>query len=99
MSLIIKPISAILTKDMDLFGKMDPYVVCIVGQEKKRTKTHQGGGKKPNWTDTLTFSSQSQLMKVQVYDDDFGKDDFVGEGTVNLAPLFNNPSRTENGTS
>ena len=73
-------------------------MVCTVGQEKKRTKTHQGGGKKPNWSDTLMFSSQGQLMTVQVYDDDFGKDDFVGEGTVNLSQLYSNPNRTENGT-
>ena len=33
-------------------------------------------------------------MKVQVYDDDFGKDDFVGEGTVNLTPIYSSPNRT-----
>ena len=37
-------------------------------------------------------------MTVQVYDDDFGKDDFVGEGTVSLSQLYSNPNRTENGT-
>ena len=36
------------------------------------------------------------MMKVEVFDEDFGKDDLVGEGTVNLAQLFNNPNRTEN---
>lgn len=35
-------------------------------------------------------------MKVEVYDDDFGKDDFIGEGTVNLNQLVANPMRTEN---
>ena len=38
-----------------------------------------------------------QLMRVQVYDDDMGKDDLIGEGTVNLNQLFGNPYRSENG--
>ena len=106
MTLVVKPISAMLTKDMDLFGKMvtfeikqDPYVVCTIGQERKRTKTHNGGGKKPQWTDTLVFNTTGQMMKIAVYDDDFGKDDFVGEGTYNLNQLYSNPNRTENGTN
>lgn len=39
------------------------------------------------------------MMKIAVYDDDFGKDDFVGEGTYNLNQLYSNPNRTENGTN
>ena len=68
----------------------------MIGSEKKRTATHQGGGKKPQWTDTLIFNTKDSIMKVAVYDDDFGKDDLVGEATVNLNQLFNNPNRTEN---
>jgi len=71
-------------------------VVCTIGHEKQRTKTHQGGGKKPQWYDTLQFQSNGSFMKVEVYDDDFGKDDFIGEGTVNLTQLTSNPMRTEN---
>lgn len=74
-----------LTKDLDTFGKMvwsclikDPYVVIMIGSEKQRTQTHKGGGKKPQWTDTLQFQTTDQLMKVAVFDDDFGKDDLVG---------------------
>ena len=74
MSLIVKPISAMLTKDTDFFGKSDPYVVCQISGEKKRTKTHKGGGKKPQWMDTLTFMTQGTVMSVTVFDDDFGKD-------------------------
>ena len=97
MSLIVKPISAMLTKDMDFIGKMDPYVVCQIGGEKKRTKTHNGGGKKPQWMDTLNFMTQGPVMSVSVYDDDFGKDDFIGEGSIQLGQFYSNPTRTENG--
>ncbi len=27
-------------------------------------------------------------MRMQVYDKDFGKDDFIGEGTVDLTEVF-----------
>ncbi len=35
-------------------------------------------------------------MKVIVYDDDFGKDDLIGEGTYNLTQLYSMPNKTEN---
>lgn len=72
--------------------------MCVVGQEKQRTQKHSGGGKKPQWTTTLTFQSTDPIMKISVWDDDFGKDDLMGEGTVNLNQCYQNPTRTENGT-
>jgi hypothetical protein len=96
MVIIIKPISAQLTKDKDMFGKSDPYCVIQVGQEKQQTKPHSGGGKSPQWMDTLQFQSQDSLMRVAVFDKDTFSDDLIGEGTVNLNQLFSNPNRTEN---
>lgn len=66
----------------------------MIGSEKQRTKAHSGGGKSPQWYDTLQFQNKDSLMRVQVYDDDFGKDDLIGEGTVNLNQLFSMPNRT-----
>ena len=77
----------------------DPYVVCIIGNEKKRGAAHNGGGKKPQWQDTFVFQAAgASLMNVQVWDKDTFSDDMVGEGTVNLNQLYGNPNRTENGT-
>lgn len=106
MPLIVKPISAILVKDYDLFGRsvkhislsQDPYVIIFVGNEKQRSKTCSGGGKKPMWTDTFQFNTNAPVLKVQVWDDDTLSDDFIGEGTLNLTQFYNNPMRTENGT-
>lgn len=47
MSLIIKPLRAFLEKDTDFFTKADPYVVLILGQEKKTGKAHKEAGTKP----------------------------------------------------
>ena len=48
--------------------------------------------------ETLQFQNgpSDTLMKIQVYDDDFGKDDLIGEGTYNLTQLYSMPNRTEN---
>ena len=62
--------------------------------EKQRTQAHNGGGKKPQWSDTLQFQSSDQLMKVEVWDADIGNDDLIGTATVNLNKLYGNPYRT-----
>lgn len=36
------------------------------------------------------------MLRVTLYDDDFGKDDLIGEGTLNLNQLYSMPNRTEN---
>ena len=102
MPLIVKPISAQLVKDKDFFGKsvsfiliQDPYCIIMVGNEKQTSRTCNGGGKQPSWTDTLQFNSTDQLLRVQVYDHDtFSRDDLIGDGTVNLAQFYQNPMRT-----
>jgi hypothetical protein len=54
MPLIVKPISANLTKGREhLLFKLDPYLVLKVGNESKTTNVHKNGGKNPQWTDTL----------------------------------------------
>jgi hypothetical protein len=48
-NLVIKPIRATLTRDTELVGKMDPYVVFKFGDKKFKTSTKQEAGKTPNW--------------------------------------------------
>ena len=37
-------------------------------------------------------------MKVELWDHDLIKDDFIGQGSLNLTQLYNYPSKTENRT-
>ncbi len=66
----------------------------MVGNQRQQTKVCNGGGKNPQWSDTFQFNNQDQMLRVQVYDDDFGKDELLGEGTVNLMQCYQNPNRT-----
>ena len=51
--LIIKPESARLTRDTEIFGTMDPYVIIKSGNTSVQTKTCCGGGKTPHWGDVM----------------------------------------------
>ena len=52
----IFPISADLIVESDVFTKMDPFVtIDFKGAEQAKTKTAQGAGKAPKWTEKLTF--------------------------------------------
>lgn len=73
--------------------------MVYVGSEKQRTEKHSGGGKNPRWNATLQFQTRDPILRIEVYDDDFGKDDLLGAGTVNLNQCYQNPNRTENGNS
>ena len=53
--LTIRPIEGNFAKDKDLIGKMDPFCEILIGEKMERTKTHDGGGKTPNWNDKLEF--------------------------------------------
>ena len=52
-----------------------------------RTRTHKSAGATPVWNQQLTMDvfSTDQYMKVDVWDEDRGKDDHIGECRVNLA--------------
>lgn len=83
MQITVSPLSAVIVKDMDLIGKMDPYVNVTVGTVTKKTKVVENGGKTPRWGDQLTFNCNSKdVVQMRIYDDDVGADDFIGEVRV-----------------
>lgn len=84
VTFIIKPIEANLLKDLDTFSKMDPFVAISIDGNKQRTQAHQGGGKHPRFSDTLTFTSTGTLMQIAVFDEDVTSNDLCGEGSYNL---------------
>lgn len=93
MVFIIKPIAADLTGDHDIIGKSDPYCIILIGDQKYQTKAHNGGGTSPKWTEVFTFNGVSNELKVQVYDEDVGKDDFYGEGVLDLNKWMTNAGK------
>lgn len=76
---------------------MDPYVVCVISNQRQRSKTHHEGGKHPKWNDTMIFQINGSLnMTVQVWDKDLINDDIIGEGYVNLNSYLCSPGIIKN---
>lgn len=82
--LTIRPISAKLKRDTEVFGKMDPYVVFILGDQRSKTRTNYHGGKTPKWNDEpfSFFVNKEVDLKIEVWDEDNLYDDLVGTATV-----------------
>lgn len=69
-----------------------------LGQQVKKTKVHQEGGKKPRWNDVLTFAkTNDNNLKIEVWDKDMIEDDLVGEGTYSLSRAYSCPNQPLNG--
>ena len=68
-----------------------------IADKKYRSKVHKKGGKTPSWDDTFEVPlSEKLLMRVEVWDHDFIKDNFLAEGYYNLTQLMNLPGNTQN---
>ena len=87
LTAVIRPMTANLFQDKDLFTKMDPYVTLKINGHKKKTSIHRSGGKKPVWKDEFQFDLNgiSDLLRVTVKDHDrFKWDDHIGSCTIDL---------------
>jgi Ca2+-dependent lipid-binding protein len=94
----IKIIEAILTRDTEMVGKMDPYVeLTIGGVLVHKTATLDGAGKTPKWNEECDFevTDMSAEVHFKILDEDVGSDDIVGEGTCTLADLCNEDGTDE----
>jgi len=88
-SLALTVIEARLTRDTETFGKMDPYVKISTRQQQFKTAVKNGAGKTPMWNQTFNIDVKyiGDDMTVQVYDEDPGSDDIIGEATMKLSAL------------
>ena len=86
-SLALTVIEARLTRDTETFGKMDPYVKISTRQQNFKTAVKNGAGKTPVWNQTFNVDVKyvGDDLTMQVYDEDVGSDDLVGEATVKLS--------------
>ncbi|KAJ8609891.1 hypothetical protein CTAYLR_007509 [Chrysophaeum taylorii] len=80
-------------KNMDTVGKQDPYVKFTLGEVTKRSVTHEDGGTEPSfgeeqvelWVDKGAWTED---LLVQVYDEDVGTDDLIGQCSLSLLPYM-----------
>jgi len=85
-TLMFKPIEAQLTRDTDMFTKMDPYVKIILGDQEIKGKVCHMGGKNPTWSDHITVQRRGEsICYAEVMDKDLiSADDLIGVAQIDL---------------
>ena len=86
---VVQVIGCRLTRDTELFGKMDPYCLLKTGDQKAMTSVKMDAGKVCQWNETFTFYvKEDDVVKFQVWDEDPGSDDLVGESFLNVSSSY-----------
>ena len=85
-TLIVSIIEAKLTRNTELLGKMDPFVIMQVRDYVIRTKVKNSAGKNPVWNETFCFRlNEDEIIKFDIWDDEALKDNvFVGNGSFKV---------------
>ncbi|KAH7513969.1 16 kDa phloem protein 2 [Ziziphus jujuba] len=74
-----------------LWNKMDPYVILTCRTQEQKSSVASGKGSNPEWNETFLFTISDGIseLRLKILDSDSGsEDDFVGEATIPLNPVF-----------
>ncbi|PIN21992.1 hypothetical protein CDL12_05292 [Handroanthus impetiginosus] len=88
-------VSAHGLENTDFLSNMDAYAVLTCQNQEKKSKIASGGGSVPEWNETFLFTISEGVseLKIKLMDKDtFTADDFVGEATIPLEPVFDEES-------
>ena len=81
-------LEARLTRDTEMFGKMDPYVIIETRMQRIRTATQDDAGKTPSWANEVAEIDVKYVgddMHLIVMDENVTDSDTVGEATIKLS--------------
>ena len=98
-NMTIKLIKGVGLRNVEMIGRQDPYVKFKLGTTQFKSKTHNRGGKNPEWGgQEFKFPIDEQKMRgwvllLQCYDAETFKDRIIGEARVPLQTLFANANR------
>lgn len=79
-----------LTRNVETFGKMDPYTIIKVQGVDFRTKTMDDAGKNPVWNQSfdLRIYDSNQTVNLEVWDAGSISDEIVGSAEAKLSQLL-----------
>ncbi|KAK9277164.1 hypothetical protein L1049_006703 [Liquidambar formosana] len=78
-------------ENTDFLCNMDPYVILTCRTQEQKSNVASGKGSEPEWNETFVFTLSEGVseISIKIMDSDSGSgDDFVGEATISLEPLF-----------
>lgn len=90
-------VSAKGLENTDFLSNMDPYVILTCRTQEQKSSVASGKGSDPEWNENFIFnvSEGASNLILKIMDSDrLSQDDFVGETTISLEPLFTEGSIT-----
>ncbi|XP_015570749.2 elicitor-responsive protein 3 [Ricinus communis] len=78
-------------ENTDFLNNMDPYVILTCRSQEQKSSVASGKGCEPEWNENFIFTITEGVteLALKIMDSDAGsQDDFVGEATIPLEPLF-----------
>ncbi|KAK6935355.1 C2 domain [Dillenia turbinata] len=75
----------------DFLDNIDPYVIIRCRTQEEKSSVASGAGSSPEWNETFVFTISEGVSELvfRIMDRDcIGDDDFVGEATIPLDPVF-----------
>ncbi|GMY30248.1 elicitor-responsive protein 3 [Fagus crenata] len=78
-------------ENTDFLNNMDPYVILTCRTQEQKSSVASGKGTEPEWNENFVFTISDGVseLTLKIMDSDAGtSDDFVGEATIPLEPLF-----------
>ena len=90
LSLIVHSASKLEKKNK--LKKADPYIVCTVGTQGGKSATIKNTSN-PQWEHKVNFDifeSSPDVLSIEVFDDDIGKDPMIGNALIDLKDIMMN---------
>lgn len=88
-TLTLRPLSANISRDTQIIGKMDPYCKIVLGKQKVQSQVCKNGGKHPHWDDTMTLRVIDEpTLSLEIKEKDWLlPDGTIGTCNINLSEI------------
>jgi len=92
-TLTLRPLSAKLTRNTELFGTMDPYCKVVMGKQKVQSEVCENGGKNPHWESSFLVLKRTTepVCEVEIKE----KDWLLPDGTIGVCKVNINEVETQ----
>ena len=94
-TLSIKPIRAEFKKSLNMFMRMDPYMVIKIDENlSQRSRVDEDADCEPRWRDVLIFDLEGgeSTVDINCYDRNrLGEDKLIGSATLDINNFINDP--------
>ena len=90
VSVNLNGFSAELSRDKDLFGKMDPYFIIYKNRQQVfQSSVQKSAGKSPSWPDQTSFDVyEGDEIEIKIFDKDLLRDSNLGSATFPASELL-----------